>query len=86
METTGSTAELPSYSFELEMSLTDGGRREGIGYLQRRMREMEEMRFLGFHSGGRAFYSVQGRRPSSRPSERRRLIGCLPELHRAASF
>jgi hypothetical protein len=25
METTGSTAELPSYSFELEMAPTDGG-------------------------------------------------------------
>jgi hypothetical protein len=46
----------------------------------------EELGFLELiHSGGSDFIDDGGRRPSSCASNRRRWIGCLAELHRAAS-
>jgi hypothetical protein len=41
---------------------------------------------LGFSGGGRSSYRHQGRRHSSGPSGLQRWIGCLSELHRAASI
>jgi hypothetical protein len=52
----------------------------------RNSRERRRNGVLGFPlSGGGCFYRLRGRRPSSRALERRRWIGCLGALHRAAS-
>jgi hypothetical protein len=45
-----------------------------------------ESETLGFSGGGRSSYKHQGRRRSSGPSGLQRRIGCLSELHRAASI
>jgi hypothetical protein len=52
----------------------------------RKLREGEGIEILGLiHGGGSDFIDDGGWRPSSRASRRRRRIGCLQELHRAAS-
>jgi hypothetical protein len=52
----------------------------------RELGDEEGIETLGLiHGGGSGFIDDGGRRPSSRASRRRRRIGCLQELHRAAS-
>jgi hypothetical protein len=51
----------------------------------RELGKEEELQLLELiHCGGPSFIDLGERRHSSRPSERRPWIGCLPELHRAA--
>jgi hypothetical protein len=57
-----------------------------VSVTARNLGEEEELRLLGLiHCGGATFIDHGGRRPSSGASTKRRRIGRLQKLHRAAS-